>query len=88
MIDATSLRRALILTSALAACAAPTASGRVADAPVLGALAERAHDVGTSPNEHAPAVARDHHTRATPWDITFTNPLGRSRGPGAGAGWL
>ena len=30
MIDATSLRRALILTTALAACAVPTASGRIA----------------------------------------------------------
>ena len=36
--DARSLRRALVLTTALAACAAPTASGRVADAPVRGGV--------------------------------------------------
>jgi hypothetical protein len=38
--------------------------------------------------DHATAVARNHHPRATPGAITFTNPLGRSRGPGAGAGLL
>jgi hypothetical protein len=32
--------------------------------------------------------ARDRHPRATAAAITFTNPLGRSRGPGAGAGLL
>jgi hypothetical protein len=37
MIDATSLRRALVLTTALAACAAPTASGRIAD-PIAAGL--------------------------------------------------
>jgi hypothetical protein len=121
MIDATSLLRALVLTTALAACASPTASGRVADARVrggvvsapsaarhapdqgvrprvdgigvqpgsrTGALAQPAPDVGTSTSEHAMAVARDHRPRATPRAITFTNPLGRSRGPGAGAGLL
>jgi hypothetical protein len=57
-------------------------------APAAGALAQPACDVGTSTNEHATAVARDQHPRATPGAITFTNPLGRSRGPGAGAGLL
>jgi len=84
MIDATSLRRALVfLTTTLAACGAPTASGRVADVPVRGGVVSAA-----SAARHAPAVARDHHPRATPAAITFTNPLGRSRGPGAGAGLL
>ena len=36
--DAMSLRRALVLTTALAACAAPTASARVADAPMRGGV--------------------------------------------------
>ena len=57
-------------------------------APTAGALARPAHDVGTTTNKHATAVARDHHPRATRGAITFTNPLGRSRGPGAGAGLL
>ena len=83
MIDATSLRRALVLTTALAACVAPTASGRVADVPVRGGAVS-----APSAARHAPAVARDHRPRATPWAITFTNPLGRSRGSGAGAGLL
>jgi hypothetical protein len=56
--------------------------------PATGALAQPVHDVGTSTNKNATAVARDHHPRATPGAITFTNPLGRSRGPGAGAGLL
>jgi hypothetical protein len=34
MIDSKSVRRALLLTTALAACAAPNAAARVADAPV------------------------------------------------------
>ena len=56
--------------------------------PASAALALPAYDVGTSTNEYATAIARDHHPRATPGAITFTNPLGRSRGPGAGAGLL
>jgi hypothetical protein len=56
--------------------------------PTAGALAQPAHEIGTSPNKHAAPIARDHHPRATPGAITFTNPLGRSRGPGAGAGLL
>jgi hypothetical protein len=79
MIDPTSLRRTLVLTTALAACAAPTASGRVADAPVR-------RGVVSAPS--AAAVARDHSAPATPTAIAFINPLGRSRGPGAGAGLL
>jgi membrane associated rhomboid family serine protease len=46
-----------------------------------GALAQPAHDVFTSSN----AV---HHPNANHPSITFTNPLGRSRGPGAGMGLL
>jgi hypothetical protein len=56
--------------------------------PTAGALAQPAHDIGSATTKPATAVARDHHPRATPWAITFTNPLGRSRGPGAGAGLL
>jgi hypothetical protein len=53
-----------------------------------GALAQPVHDIGTSTNKHATPIAREHHPRATPGTITFTNPLGRTRGPGAGAGLL
>ena len=56
--------------------------------PAGAALAQPAYEVGASTNEYATAIARDHHPRATPGAITFTNPLGRSRGPGAGAGLL
>jgi hypothetical protein len=44
-------------------------------------------DAAGSP-QPATAVACNHHPRGTPGKITFTNPLGRSRGPGAGAGRL
>jgi hypothetical protein len=57
-------------------------------APAAGALAQPAHDAGTSTNARSTAVARDHHPRTAPGLITFTNPLTRSRGPGAGAGLL
>ena len=53
-----------------------------------GALAQPAYDIGISTSKHATPIARDHHPRATPGTITFTSPLGRSRGPGAGAGLL
>jgi hypothetical protein len=32
------------------------------------------------------ATSHDHDPGAAPGSITFTNPLGRSRGPGTGAG--
>jgi hypothetical protein len=57
-------------------------------APAAGALAQPAYDAGTSTNGYATAVPRDQHSRATPAAITFTNPLGNSRGSGAGAGLL
>ena len=53
-----------------------------------GALAQPIHDTATPANAHAEAVHRDHSPTATRQSITFTNPLGRSRGPGAGAGLL
>jgi hypothetical protein len=56
--------------------------------PTAGALARPAYDIGTGTGKHATPIARDHHPRANPGTITFTNPLGRSRGPGAGAGLL
>jgi hypothetical protein len=57
-------------------------------APAGGAFAQPAYDAGTSTNEHATAVPRDQQPRATPATITFTNPLGQSRGSGTGAGLL
>jgi hypothetical protein len=56
--------------------------------PTAGARAQPVHDIGSATTKHATAVARNHHPRATPGEITFTNPRGRSRGPGAGAGLL
>jgi hypothetical protein len=46
------------------------------------------HDLVTPANENATAVHRHHSLSATHPSITFTNPLGRSRGPSAGAGLL
>lgn len=56
-------------------------------APATSALARPAYDAGSSTTEHAAATAR-YHPLATSAVITLTNPLGRSRGPGAGAGLL
>jgi len=56
--------------------------------PAAGAIAQPTHDIAPSTSKHATPIARDHHPRAAPGTITFTNPLGRSRGPGAGAGLL
>ena len=53
-----------------------------------GAVAQRAHDDTTLANSLTAAVHRDHTRSATVRSITFTNPLHRSRGPGAGAGLL
>jgi hypothetical protein len=52
--DARSLRRALVLTTALAACAAPTASGRVADAPVRGGVVSAPLPAGHAPGQAVP----------------------------------
>jgi hypothetical protein len=52
--DARSLRRALVLTTALAACAAPTASGRVADAPVRGDVVSAPLAAGHAPGQAVP----------------------------------
>jgi hypothetical protein len=70
------LRRARAVALGLAAIAALTPAG---------ALARPPYDAATPANEHATSVHRHHSPSATP-SITFTNPLGRSRGPGAGAG--
>ena len=56
--------------------------------PTAGALARPAYDTGTRTGKHATPIARDLHPRATPGTITFTNALGRTRRPGAGAGLL
>jgi hypothetical protein len=69
--------RALALGLTAIAALAPT-----------GALAQPAHDLATPANKVAKAVHHDHSPSTTPGSITFTNPLGRSRGPGAGAGLL
>jgi hypothetical protein len=68
-----------IVTALIASCAL---------VPTAGALGQPTHDIGCTTTQHSTTVARDHHPRATPGQITFTNPLGRSRGPGAGAGHL
>jgi len=57
-------------------------------APSASALAQPARDPDPAANEHTARIARHHRPRPTPWAITFTNPLDRSRGPGAGAGRL
>jgi hypothetical protein len=54
MIDATSLRRALVLATALAACAAPTASGRVADAPTRAGVVSAPAAAGHAPRQAVP----------------------------------
>jgi hypothetical protein len=64
------------LTLAAVAALAPT-----------GAPAQPARNDAASANPHVDAVHRYHGPSARP-SITFTNPLGRSRGPGAGAGLL
>jgi hypothetical protein len=53
-----------------------------------GALAQPIHDAATPAKAQADAVHRHHDPSATRASITFTNPLGRSRGPGAGGGLL
>jgi hypothetical protein len=53
-----------------------------------GALAQPIHDAAAPAKAQADAVHRHHAPSATRPSITFTNPLGRSRGPGAGAGLL
>lgn len=50
-----------------------------------GARAQPMRDASTS---GTPAVHWRHRANASHPSITFTNPLGRSRGPGAGAGLL
>jgi hypothetical protein len=59
----------------------------VALAPT-GALAQPMHDAAAPAKAQAEGVHRHHRPSATRPSITFTNPLGRSRGPGAGAGLL
>jgi hypothetical protein len=65
--------RRVLIAGVLAALSVPGA-----------ALAQPIHDVSTS----ATAVQRHHRPSASHSSITFTNPLGRSRGPGAGMGLL
>jgi hypothetical protein len=48
------------------------------------ALAQPTHDPVTPAKTQAQAVHRHHEPAATRQSITFTNPLGRSRGAGAG----
>ena len=52
------------------------------------ALAQPTDNVPRPAIKHARAVDRPPRPLATPGTITFTNPLGRSRGPGAGGGLL
>jgi hypothetical protein len=53
-----------------------------------GALGQPMHDAAAPAKAHAERVHQHHSPSATRPGITFTNPLGRSRGPGAGAGLL
>jgi hypothetical protein len=69
--------RALALALAAIAALAPA-----------GALAQPARDVAIPADEPAEAVRCDPRPRATSQTTRFANPLGRSRGPGAGAGLL
>jgi hypothetical protein len=62
--------------------------GAVAVIAPAGALAQPAHDADPPANTRVDTVHRHDHPTATRPSITFTNPLGRSRGPGAGAGLL
>jgi hypothetical protein len=52
------------------------------------AAAQPAHDLATLAKGQPELVHRHHGQSTTRPSITFTNPLGRSRGPGAGAGLL
>lgn len=67
------------ITLALAAIAALAPAG---------ALAQPTHDLATQTNKHPDAAHRHHSPSAYSRSITSTNPLGRSRGQGAGAGLL
>jgi hypothetical protein len=84
--DATSLRQALVVTTVLAACAAPTASGRVADAPVRGGVvsatsaASHAPDRGVPPRVDAMGVQPGSPTGLVA--VTATRPS-----PGHGPDW-
>jgi hypothetical protein len=52
------------------------------------ALAQPAHDAATPARADIDAAHRHHPPSVVGPSITFTNPLARSRGPGAGAGLL
>ena len=71
-------RRRAIVAALVAICAL---------APTAGALAKPADSVIAKRPSHDEQITRA-DVRATPSMITFTNPLRRSRGPGAGAGLL
>jgi hypothetical protein len=53
-----------------------------------GTLAQPAHAAAAPASAYVGTVDQDHNPSSTRPSITFTNPLGRSRGPGAGAGLL
>jgi hypothetical protein len=72
-------RRHAIVAALIAICALM---------PTAGALAQPVYDIGSATTKPATAVVCNHHPRATPGKITFTNPICRSRGPGTGAGRL
>jgi hypothetical protein len=72
-------RRLRALALGLAAIAALTPAS---------ALAQPTPDAATPAKAQAGAVHRHHEPTVARESITFTTPLGRSRGPGAGAGLL
>jgi hypothetical protein len=68
--------------------ALPVGLAAIAALAPTGALAQPTYDAATLASAHVDAAHRHHPPSAMRPSITFTNPLGRSRGPGAGAGLL
>jgi hypothetical protein len=90
MIDSKSVRRTLLLITALAACAAPNATARVADAPVRGAAVSTVPTHrGVPPRVDAIGVLPSHQTHVPALPITQASHSGgfdwRSAGIGAAA---
>jgi hypothetical protein len=82
MIDSKSVRRTLLLITALAACAAPNAAARVADAPMRGVdVSTLLTHQGVPPRVDAIGAQPSHQSDAPAVPITQTSD-------GGGFGWL
>jgi hypothetical protein len=81
-------RRAIVAALVAIGALAPTAGAlaQPADSVIAKGQSHDEQVTRVTPQELAAACGTD--VPATPGTITFTNPLGRSRGPGAGAGLL